>query len=159
MWKGNRMRFPWEKRNGKRWHHPVVVEQMVVYWDKVPEGKAGFLDMTTPRSPKSYQQVKTHWGLVIAMTKFHFDQNYWDTSYLYNLPKPTGVPVEPEDISNHLYIACPTYSSSGKRVTLSNMDTAQAKSFFDRSRDYLANRWSIIIPDPNPDWNKTKEKA
>jgi hypothetical protein len=143
------------KRNGKQYYPPVIAEQRRVAWDKIPEGSAIKTSLVVPRDSKTHQQVKAHWGMVIGMAIQELDDRGWDTSYLYKLPKPTGIAIKGKHLQEFLYAACPIHAEDGRQLTLSKMDTQQASQFFEACRAFLASQWSIVIPDPNKNWRNT----
>ena len=146
------MEFFGTKQNGQPVYPPVIAEQRRKCWDKIPEGAAFKSSLVVPRDDKTYQQVKAQWGMVIGMTIEELDSRGYDTSFIYNLPKPTGIAIKPRQLQDYLYVVCPTYAEDGRELTLSKMDIQQASQFFSECRDYLASQWSIVIPDPDPNW-------
>ena len=146
------MDFYGTKQNDKAVYPPVIAEQRRKQWAKIPEGAIFKSSLVVPRNPKTYQQIKAHWGMVIGMTIEELDSRGYDTSFLYNLPTPTGIAIKGAQLQQFLYAACPTYAEDGRELTLSKMDTMEASDFFDRCRSFLASQWSIVIPEPDKDW-------
>lgn len=107
---------------------------------------------------KSWEQVKCHWGLVISTILSEFDSNGWDCSILYNLPKPTGVPVNRDMLHQFFYALFPTYVD-GRLITMSDDEwtTVHSSNFFENVRNFAASQWSIYIPDPNPNWKENND--
>lgn len=101
---------------------------------------------------KSWEQVKTHFGLAVTTILRDFSDRGWDTSCLLNMPKPTGIEVSVGLLQEFLYAVCPIHNDTGERVTLSKMTTVQASQFFEDIRNYAASQWSIYIPDPDPNY-------
>lgn len=110
------------------------------------------------RQSKTYQQVKTIFGLALATIKQEFDDRGWDTSYLLGLHTPTGIEVTINLLKEYFYAVCPLYSDEGKRITLSHKDctTKVASNFFDDIGSWCASQWSIYIPPPDPNWKETE---
>lgn len=111
-------------------------------------------ELSVHRKPKSWQQVKTHWGLVISTILETFSDNGWDSSILLNLPIPTGVEVTKGMLQEYLYAACPVHNEAGERITLSKMDTLQASKFFEMVRNFASSQWGCYIPDPDPNYKE-----
>jgi len=149
--------FPGIKQNGKFQCPPAIAEQMRIYWARVPEGTRVIKSMKVPRANKSGEQLGAIWGLMIAQAVKALDDYGYDTSFLYNLPKPTGVGITSDDLCMYLYKACPIWSE-GKIITLSKASTSEAAKFFDDARNFIASQWGIHIPEPDPNWKLTKEQ-
>ncbi len=146
------MDFYGTKQNGKPTYPPVIAEQRRKAWDKVPEGSLFKTSLVVPRDPKTHQQVKAQWSMVIGMTIEELDARGYDTSFLFNLPKPTGIAIKGKQLQAFLYAACPTYAEDGRELTLSKMDTQQASEFFEACRAFLASQWGVVIPNPDINW-------
>ena len=110
------------------------------------------------RHNKTNQQVKTYWGLAMQMAVSEFDSRGYDTSYLLRIDKPTGIGITKDMLYEYLCNVCPIYDEEGQRITLSKTTIKEMTKFFNDCRNYMASQWSIIIPDPNPDWWKVKEQ-
>lgn len=111
-------------------------------------------ELSVCRKPKTWKQVKTHFGLVISMILETFSDNGWDSSILLNLPNPTGVEVTKGMLQEYLYAACPVHNEAGERVTLSKMNTVEESKFFEMVRNFSASQWGCYIPDPDPNWKQ-----
>jgi len=111
------------------------------------EGKTTEMEIKRASKPKSYEQVKTWWGLFAAIVKSEFDDRGWDTSYFFNLDQPTGIGISTDLLKEYMYAVCPVYSD-GKRTTISKMDMPQLHKFFNDCRDYAATQWGIVTPEP-----------
>jgi hypothetical protein len=101
---------------------------------------------------KTHQQVKTIFGLVIAMIIDVFEERGTDSSILLNTDKPTGVPVSKVLLKEYFYVVCPICDSDGNRITLSKAPIDKAAQFIDEIRNFAATQWSIDVPDPDPNW-------
>jgi hypothetical protein len=147
-----------QKINGKPVFPPAVAELRRRTWEKIPEGKYFKTSLVVPRENKSYAQVKTVWGMIIGMTIIELETLGEDTSSIYNLEKPTGNPIEAEPLKLYLYENCPISNANGRKVTLSKMDTEQASRFFETARNFIASKWGIVIPDPNPNYKENNNE-
>ena len=105
--------------------------------------------------PKTWKQCKTIFGLAFNMIVTTMDDNGWDSSIIYNIDIPTGVPVNSDMLLEFFYNLHPTLRD-GKRITLSRMTTAEAATFYENVGNYAASQWSIVIPEPNKDWKDEK---
>jgi hypothetical protein len=103
---------------------------------------------------KTHQQVKTIFGLVIAMIIDVFEERGTDSSVLLNTDKPTGVPVSKDLLKEYFYVVCPIYDSDSNRITLGSRKVTieKAAQFIDEIRNFAATQWSIDVPDPDPNW-------
>lgn len=102
----------------------------------------------------TYQQIKTIFGLVIAMIVTGFNDLGWDSSYLLKTDLPTGVPITKGLLKEYFYIVCPIEDEEGNRITLSKANIMQRMKFIDDTRNFAASQWGMDIPDPNPNWDK-----
>jgi len=140
------------KIKGKPVYPPAISEQRRKAWDKVKEGGRFKSSLTVPRGSKSQSQLGAIWGLMMTQACAELDDRGYDTSFIYNLPDPTGIAIDQETLCGYLYEACPIRNEMGHKITLSKADTIQAAKFFEDVRAFLASQWSIVIPDPNPNW-------
>jgi len=102
--------------------------------------------------PKSHQQIKAIFGLIIAKVLQEFEDRGWDSSTILNIELPTGIPISKELLKEFFYVVCPIYNDEGKKITLSKASIEQAMKFIDETRNWSAIQWRIYIPDPDPNW-------
>lgn len=112
------------------------------------EGKVAEETIVKHYEAKSNQQIKTWWGLFATIVKTEFDDMGWDTSYFFNLDKPTGIGITTELLKEYMYSVVPIYDEQGKRVTMSKMNTKQMSKFFNDCRNWAATQWYINTPEP-----------
>ncbi len=124
--------------------------QRLITWNE----KQVVVDLKLWRPSKSHQQVKAIFGLALATLVREFDDRGWDTSVLFRLPRPTGIPCVADDFKRWLYAACPIYDSDGKYITLSKSNTEQASKFLDDIQATASTEWTIYIPDPDKNWRQ-----
>lgn len=146
------MDFHAKKVDGKKTMAPAIAEMARRHWNSIKEGEEFTLSLTKIRAGKSQKQLGAIWGLMIAKAVLEFDEKAMDTSYLYGLSVPTGVPIKNGPLCDYLYSMCPIYTEINKRITLSKANTEEAAKFFDECRNHLASQFGIVIPDPNPNW-------
>ena len=127
------------------------------YLSSLKDGTRGIETLRKEGKQKTLEQVKTHWGLVVSTILLEFDNYGWDCSILYNLPKPTGVPVNRDMLHQFFYALFPTYGESGKLITMSSEEwtTEHSSRLFENVRNFSASQWSIYIPDPDPNWKES----
>lgn len=123
-------------------------KQRLTTWNE----KQVVLNLNLWRPSKTHQQVKAIFGLAIAFLVREFDDRGWDTSVLFKLPRPTGIPCVAEDFKRWLYAACPIYDDDGNYITLSKTNTAQASKFMDDIQATASTEWLVYIPDPDKAW-------
>ena len=127
------------------------------WWKSLKDGTMLTAEYKVFRPPKSYQQVKTHFGLLINTVIAKTNDEGIDTSKFLKLlvrdDLPTGVGLTSDFLHQLFYLVCPTYTKEGKRVTLSSMTTEEASDWFERCRNLLASR-GICVDDPDPNWNQ-----
>jgi len=136
---------------------PMLQESRRLYLISI-DGRSLVEDLKLWRPQKSHQQVKALFGLAMKMLKTTFDDNGWDTSVLFRLPKPTGIAVTVDLFKLYFYSVCPMFNDHGVPITLSDEDctTDRAAKFFSDIQAWAASQWTIYIADPNPNW-KEKE--
>ncbi len=103
---------------------------------------------------RSLSQLRAHFGLALQTIVEAFDERGWDSSFIYNMPIPTGVPVNKDMLQQYFYALYPTTNDKGEIITLSHedFDTVKEMTFFDAIRNHTSSQWSIYIPDPDPNW-------
>lgn len=111
-------------------------------------------------SPKSNQQVKAIFGLMIQSTiaqanDLGIDVSYF-LKYLLDEYNPNGQGLTEDFLHELMYVICPTTSADGKRITLSKMNTLQAANLFERFRTIMAPM-GIVIDDPDSEWQQKKK--
>jgi hypothetical protein len=113
------------------------------------------------RPHKTWNQVKNHFGNAMRLLVQTFDDRGWDVSMLYRLEKPTGVPVTIAMFQQFFYAMFPTCNDEGKLITMSSADftTEHCSTLFEAIRNYAASQWSIVIPDPDPNWRERPEQG
>ena len=152
------MKFLGTKTNGKLVHPPAVDELKRRYWERVPEGAIVESTLTIKHRDKTASQLGAIWGLMMTQAVEQLEDRGYDTSFLFNLPKPTGIPIDKDNLCTYLYQACPMRDDDGNVITLSKpASTAQAAKFFDDCRSFMASQWSIYIAEPNPNWKDEHE--
>ncbi len=111
------------------------------------------------RKGKSWEQVKTIFGLAIVTILDEFESRGIGTDELLGLSVPTGNSISKGMMKEYLYAVCPIFSEDGKRITLSHKDctTKCASDFFDAIRNFMASQWSVYIPEPRTDWKEPNE--
>ena len=92
---------------------------------------------------------------MIAQAVTELDDRGYDTSFILNTPKPTGIGIDKNLLCDYFYNVCPIFNEDGKRITLSKMNIEQAMKFFGDVRNFLASQWSIVVPEPDPNWRET----
>jgi len=146
------MDFPGKKIDGKFVASAPIAEQARKYWERIPDGSLVVKSLTVPRKDKTNSQLGAIFGLMLATAISILDDRGYDTSFIYNTLRPTGVGIDKNLLKDYCYNVCPIYNESGERITLSRANTKEAAKFFDDVRNFMATQWSIIIPEPDPNW-------
>ena len=109
---------------------------------------------------RSNQQLKAHFGLALQTIVDEFEERGWDSSFIYNMPTPTGVPVNKAMLQQYFYALYPTTNDKGEFITMSHDEftTVKEMEFFDAIRNHASSQWSIYIPDPNPNYKENGVK-
>ena len=110
--------------------------------------------------PKSNQQVKMIFGLMIESTIVQCNDLGIDISYLlkYLVDEfPKGQGITKPFLHQLMYVICPMTDDEGRRVTLSKMSTVQAANLFDSFRTILAPL-GVVIQDPDPSWREKESE-
>jgi len=118
------------------------------------------IDVKLARKPKSHQQVKMIFGLMIQSTIVQANELAIDTSdflaYLVDSSIPKGQGLTQGFLHELMYAVCPTTDEDGRRVTLSKMSTEQAGDLFESFRTIVAPL-GINISNPNPNWEQEQK--
>lgn len=99
--------------------------------------------------PKTNQQVKTHFGLVIGQIRERMADLGWDIC---------GVLPNKQMVHEILKKCCGGVGENGEVIGLSDMNIPQAMQFFDNCRTWASTQLAISIPDPDPEWYKKEHK-
>lgn len=140
------------KQNGKFVADPSANSQAKHWWEAIKDGTPILKSLEVYRSPKTDKQLGAIFGLMLAKAKCELDHRGIDTSFIFKLENPTGIDICIEDLKQYFYTTCPIYNEEGIRITLSKSNTKEAARFFDDVRAWLASQWSIVVPEPDPDW-------
>lgn len=108
------------------------------------------------KAPKTNAQLRAWWGLFASTVITEFNDRGYDTSFLLNTEKPTGIPIDRDLIKDYLYNVCPVYDSE-RRITMSSMDIEQMCKFFDDCRNFAASQWNIYVPEPDKNWREKRK--
>jgi len=101
-----------------------------------------------PIRAKTNRQLRTWFGLFAETVLATFEDQGIDTSYIFGLDKPTGIPVDKNLLKNYMYAMCPTYDEHGRQITMRDMDSAQMTIFFEACRNWAASQWGVFCPIP-----------
>ena len=105
--------------------------------------------ITKTGRPKTHQQVKSHFGLVVMMIRQKMIDLGWGIC---------GIAPNKNMIHEILKRACGGVGDGGECLGLSEMSTVQAKQFFENCRHWAATQLELFIPDPDPNWKKKGKK-
>ncbi len=135
-------------QNG-RWILPPDAEQL--YTRLLIECEGNFVRGRLSRvgKSKSNQQVKTHFGLAVAMIRQAMIDKGWSIC---------GIAPNKQMIHEILLKSCGGVGELGQSKRLSEMTTTEAAQFFENIRDWAATQLGIVIPDPNPNWRIAGKK-
>jgi len=146
-------------QDGELTYAPPIAEQRKKLLEKQKDGTVFEETLTVFRPSKTRKQLGAFWGLAMSIAVAELDDRGYDTSFLLNVPKPTGIAITKDLLCEYLYNVCPIFDEDGKRITLSKANTQQAAKFFDDCRNFMASQWSITIPEPSPLWREEKAKV
>lgn len=152
------MDFIGKKIDGKFVAPAPIAEQARKYWDRIKEGSVVIKSLSVPHKDKSNKQLGAIWGLLLTTAVIELEDMGYDTSFIYNLPNPTGIAITKDDLCMYFYAACPIYNENGKQISLSKANIAEAAKFFDDVRNLMASQWGIIIPEPDPNWKEKQHE-
>lgn len=116
------------------------------YLASMPEGAAVCEKLELAKRPKTHQQVKAFFGMIVAAAKQKFDDMGMDVM---------GVPLSQEQVKDVLYHFCGNVGDGGTPKRLSRMTTIEAAAFFTNSQQWLAG-FGVVVPDPDPAWREKK---
>lgn len=126
------------------------------------EGQPVEVSVKKVTKPKSWEQVKNHFGNALLKIVQKFDHDGWDVSMIYReIDNPTGVPVTFAILQQFFYAKYPTYNDDHKIITMSSPDftSAHASTLFKAIQAHAASQWRIVIEDPNKDWKQQAEQG
>lgn len=106
--------------------------------------------VTKVGSPKSHQQVKTHFGLCVLMIR---DRMKELGIGVFNCPPSKDM------VHEILTRCCMGVGDHGELIRMSSdeMTTARMAQVFENIRDFAASELHLVIPDPNPHWQSEVE--
>ena len=145
------MEFIGQAKTGNLWLPRSVVEQRKHYLT-ISDGKPVREKLTIIRASKTYQQVKTVFGLCIGTIKYRFDEMGMDIATFLKIHRHIGKPVPTSMIREYLYVVCPLYDEDDNPIRLSShlADTANVSRWIQDIQATAAEEWDIYIPDPDP---------
>ena len=139
---GNRINFPGEQTH-----------LMKEYLSSTKDGTMVYVRIGKYSAPKTNAQLRAWWGLFAATVITEFNDRGYDTSFLLNIDKPTGIPIDRDILKEYMYNVCPVYKED-RRIGMSSMSVEQMSKFFDDCRNFVASQWNIFVPEPD----KNREK-
>jgi hypothetical protein len=117
------------------------------YLESLPEGTAVVETIQRIGTPKTHQQVKAFFGMIVASAAERFNDIGIDVM---------GVPLSRDMVKELMYHYCGGVGDHGESVRLSKMTTIQASTFFNNCRDWLAT-FGVVVPNPDPQWREKQE--
>ena len=117
-------------------------------------GKAFVEEIKRYRQKKSSKQLGAYFGLFAKTVLAEFEDRGIDTSYIFKLDKPTGIPISTGVLKDYMYSVCPTHDDKDNQITIRDMDTIQMAGFFDECRNFASSQWSIYVPEPDKDYKR-----
>ena len=118
-------------------------DELLMRWLKDCEGSFVKAKWTKVGKQKSHKQVKTHFGLAVAMIRQTMIDKGWSIC---------GVAPNKKMIHEILTKCCGGVGPLGEMKRLSEMTTEEAFKFFENVRDWASTQLGIYIPDPDPHW-------
>jgi hypothetical protein len=137
----------------------LQLEDVKAYTDFVAQAPPGryVIEIKRSRPPKSQKQLGVIFGLMIGSIIEQMEEQTLGVEdlmkYLLTADIPKGQHVTKDYLHALFYILAPTFDDEGKQVTLSKMNTLQAKELIERVQNIMAP-FGVVIPDPDPNWNK-----
>jgi len=125
---------------------PGIAESIASWIKSLKDGQDVRLTMTKVRSKRTDRQLKTIWGFLLPIAMDAFNQAGIDCM---------GVPLSRDMAKKILYHYCAGVGESGETVTLSDQDIPECMEFFERCRNWLAEAFKVVVPDPNIFWKNS----
>lgn len=136
---------------------PIIAQSRKQYLATLKAGTNVIDTVKVVRRRKTWKQCKTIFGQALKQIENQFEEWGYDTSYLYKwIDTPTGVAISKDNLIDLFYNLFPIYRD-GARITLSKMTTIEASTFYEKIRNYVASQWSIVIPEPDPNWKEKED--
>lgn len=151
------MDFYGRKVGDKLVHPPAIAEEKRKFWGRIKEGASVKSSLVVPRPDKTNAQLGAIWGLMLSQAASELDDRGYDTSFIYNLPEPTGIAITKDDLCKFFYNACPIFNDDGL-ITLSKANIPQASKFFEDVRNWMSTQWQLTVPDPDIHWREKINK-
>lgn len=130
-------------------------KELFAEWVKhIKEDERGLMTISNIPRPKSTKQNRAYWGMIIERIVREFEDLGIDSSYIYNLPIPTGTPITKEQLHHYFYAIFPQFNEKGEVITMSHKDWSMKHShdLFENIRNFMASQYGIVIEDPDPEW-------
>lgn len=124
------------------------------YLSSTKDGTMVYVRIGRYSAPKTNAQLRAWFGLFLATVLAEFNDRGYDTSFLLNIDKPTGIPIDRDLLKDYMYNVCPVYNEEGRKIGMSSMNIEQMVKFFDDCRNFTASQWNIFVPEPDKDHKK-----
>ena len=136
--------FYFIKKNGK-----LEIDNIELYleWIKhIHDGEKGQMVISNIPKPKSTQQNKTYWH-IIDMARQALEDDGIDSSYLYNLSQPTGVPITKSMLHQWTYVMFPQLDEHGNltQMSSSKWTSAMSSNVIDGLINFFASQFGLVI--------------
>jgi len=129
-------------KNG-RYVLPPTNDELLTRWLSDCEGHFVKAKWTKVGKPKTAKQVRTHFGLAVAVTRQAMIDKGWAIC---------GVPPNKSMVHEILSKACGGVGPLGENVRLSEMTSDQCVKYFENICDWAATELGAFIPSPDPNW-------
>jgi hypothetical protein len=141
--------------NGKMTLSPMQAMRKTDYLRGLKDGTLLVVEIKRWQKPKSSKQLGAWWGLFARIVTAELENMGEDTSIIFNLPEPTGVPVSKGLLAEAMYVFCPIFDEDGNHIRMSKMDTKQMAEFFTACCNFVAGQWKVYVPPPDKNWKLT----
>ena len=116
-------------------------------WVKhIHEGEKGQIVIGPILKPKSSKQNKAYWHVIDEAVQQMEDMGI-DSSFLYNLPQPTGVPITKDMLHQWSYVMFPQLDEHGNLITMSQAKwtSKMSSDVIDGLINFLASQLGLVI--------------
>jgi len=130
------------------------------FLEQAPPGRY-VIEVKRSRPPKSQKQLGYIFPGMIAKIKEEGNEIRQDgvdglLKYLLDPSIPKNQPLTDDFIKAVLYAIAPTFDDKGRKITLSSMNTLEAKIFIEQVQNLMAGY--VYLENPDKNWRAKKQK-
>jgi len=130
----------------------VLIDELA----QIKDGTQVYITIGRIPHPRTDAQLKAFFGLFASHCIAEFNDRGYDSSYLYNTPNPTGIPITKDLLKDYMYNVCPVYRDD-RKLTIRSMSPEEMAEFYDNCCNFAASQWNVYIPETDKNWREKKD--